>query len=247
MQQMEISELKNAIQTQSETSQATGAQTAPMLQAANPSALDAPSSVEEGEIVRLNNVAGRLSEEVSRLEQMRAENDKLRTQLAAGAVGAFTPEETKALEEARAKAMSIKCVNTLKQLGLAARMWAMDNANMSPPNVLAMTNYLGDPSFLVCPADTGRPVAHDWGSFTQANCSYEYLAPSSSNADAEPHRVMFRCPIHGNLGLCDGSAQMGIGKDHPDWIFQRDGKVYFQPGESPTEGVSPPASGNSNQ
>jgi hypothetical protein len=90
-----------------------------------------------------------------------------------------------------------------------------------------MTNEMSTPKILFCPADTGRQAAANWSTFASGNCSYEYLAPSAP--DTEPTRVMFRCPIHGSLGLCDGSVQMGVGKTHPEWVIQRDGKLYFQP------------------
>ena len=72
-----------------------------------------------------------------------------------------------------------------------------------------------------------HPLARDWGSFTTANSSYEFLAPSAK--DDEPTRVLSRCPIHGNIGLCDGSVQMGAMTNRPDWFQERNGKLYFNP------------------
>ncbi len=89
-----------------------------------------------------------------------------------------------------------------------------------------MTNDLVTPTILYCPADDGRQSASNWISFTSANCSYEYLAPNATLQ--EPSRILFRCPIDGNLGMCDGSVQMGAAKTHPDWIVQRDGKLYYE-------------------
>jgi len=56
--------------------------------------------------------------------------------------------------------------------------------------------------------------------------SYEFLA--ASGTDTEPQRVMFRCPIHGNVTLCDGSVQRGIAKTHPERFIERDGKLFLQ-------------------
>jgi len=69
-----------------------------------------------------------------------------------------------------------------------------------------MTNELNTPKILVCPGDTNRPIAHSWSEFTQANVSYEFLSPGVPETD--PEVVTFRCPIHNNVGLADGSAQM---------------------------------------
>jgi len=38
----------------------------------------------------------------------------------------------------------------LKQLGLAARTWALDNGDMNPPDVLSMSNEIGSFKILVC-------------------------------------------------------------------------------------------------
>ena len=140
-----------------------------------------------------------------------------------------------ALTKAKEKALSIQCINNLKQFGLAVRVWAIDNGDTFPPDFLSMSNELNTPKILVCPADTNRPVAANWTAFTSANCSYEYLAPSASSANPEPYRVLVRCPIHGHIGLCDGSVQGSVGKNHPDWLIERDGKLFYQdPRDPPT-------------
>ena len=48
-----------------------------------------------------------------------------------------------ALSRAKAKAQRISAVNNLKQIGLAARTWAIDNSNALPPSFEAMKNELG--------------------------------------------------------------------------------------------------------
>jgi hypothetical protein len=53
--------------------------------------------------------------------------------------------------------------------------------------------------------------------------SYEYLAPSANSI--EPNRVMFRCPIHNNICLADGSVQQA--ENMTSKIIQLDGKTYF--------------------
>jgi hypothetical protein len=109
------------------------------------------------------------------------------------------------LAKAREEADSIACINNLKQMGLSVKVWAVDNHGAAPPDMLCLSNELSTPKTLVCPADKTRAAAKDWGSYTAANCSYEYMAPAALNT--EPSQVMFRCPIHGHKGLCDGSVQ----------------------------------------
>jgi hypothetical protein len=179
------------------------------------------------EIDRLKQLAAQLNAEVTELQQLQgSENPKLRSQLAAAAGSALTPDEAESLAKAKEKALSIACINNLKQFGLAVRVWALDNNDSNPPNVVCMSNELSTPKILVCPADTNRHAASDFFSFSMANCSYEFLAPSEVT-DKEPQRVLSRCPIHGHIGLCDGSVQSSIAKYHPDWLVEQDGKVYM--------------------
>ena len=70
-----------------------------------------------------------------------------------------------------------------------------------------MSNELNTPRILVCPADTKHPKVSTWAEFDpRRNLTYEYLKPgiAESNAMSE---VIFRCPIHNNIGLGDGSVQ----------------------------------------
>ena len=234
-QQGKIRELKASIQT---LSQAPASESA---QPATPIAAPVDTSAEmEQEINRLKELAARLKGEIVQLQQLQTENVKLRAQVAAPPELGLTPEETESLAEAKERALSIACVNNLKQFGVAVRVWALDNNESNPPNVLSMSNELSTPKILVCPADTTRQAATDWSSFTMANCSYEFLVPDEKDADREPQRVSVRCPIHGNIGLCDGSVQRRVGKDHPDWFVERDGKLDYEPPNSPNgQTVSP--------
>lgn len=111
-----------------------------------------------------------------------------------------------ALAKAKAKAQQISCVNNMKQIGLAARMWSNDHNEKFPPDFKSMSNELASPKVLVCPGDGSRTVALDWVNLGPGNISYEYLEPGGNVA---LQTVVFRCPIHGNVGLADGSVQMG--------------------------------------
>jgi len=200
------------------------------------------SAADQEELSRLRTLASNLRSEVSKLEQLRLDNGKLRAQLASSSSAVLNPDEVQALEQAHERALTIQCVNNMKQLGLAVKVWSLDNENMTPPNVLSMTNEMNSFKILVCPADSGRQAAKDPTSYSAANCSYEYLAPSVP--DNEPNRILFRCPIHGNVCLCDGSVQMELAKKHPEQIVQKDGKLYAGP---PAEEATPPEPSNQNQ
>src|SRR5262249_55009279 len=74
------------------------------------------------EILRLRELASQLKSEISQLNQLQTENVKLRTQLAAPPELNLTPEELEALAKEKEKAISIACINNLKQFGLAVRV-----------------------------------------------------------------------------------------------------------------------------
>jgi hypothetical protein len=85
----------------------------------------------------------------------------------------------------------INCVNNLKQIGLAARIFATDNSERFPmevpvkdggskefvqfglvvPHFLAMSNELGVPNLLICAVDTRTP-ASNFGELRDRNISY---------------------------------------------------------------------------
>jgi hypothetical protein len=226
VQQTEIRDLKRTIQDLSRDSAVKpGTRSKPTMQT-NAAAPDPDAAARtQQEIGRLKALASQLAAEVQQLEQLRAENATLRSQLETPTAGFFTPDETEALTKAKEKTDAINCMNNLKQLGLAVRVWAMDNGDISPPNLLEMTNEMATPKILVCPTDSARQPAKDWASYTPANCSYDYLAPSAP--ETEPTRVLFRCPIHGHIGLSDGSVQGYVAKQHPERLVQHNGKLYL--------------------
>jgi hypothetical protein len=116
-----------------------------------------------------------------------------------------------ALAKAKGRAQTIQCVSKMKQIGLAARIWSNDHNEMFPPNFQSMSNELMNTSLLVCPGDKQHSPASDWSQFNAAqNVTYEFLMPGAKEADATTQTV-FRCPIHGNIGLGDGSVQQVSG------------------------------------
>jgi hypothetical protein len=227
VQQMEIRELKEALQASPADAAAQTTSTAGSP-APNRSGVAEAPGVEAREIARLNELVEKLTGEISQLEQLRIENQGLRAKLESQAGNGLTQDEIDALEKARERAMRIHCINNLKQFGLAAHVWASDHNDIFPPDIVSMSNELNTPKILVCPADPGREAALSFSTFTPANCSYDYLAASASVRDAHTTtRVLSRCSIHGNYGVCDGSVQ-AVGTKNPEWLVHRDGKLYLE-------------------
>lgn len=239
VQQAEIRELRQAIQDLSRHGVHKVGGLPPLTVQTNKAAPHADAAARtQQEVARLKELAGQLAAEVAQLEQLSAENAKLRTQLAAPPPGVLSPDETEELAKAKEKAEAIACVNNLKQFALAARIWALANDGVFPPDIPSMRIELSTPKILVCPADRTREAAKDWASYTPAHCSYEYLAPSGSEVDYS--RVLSRCPIHGTIGMCDGSVQRATGKYRPERLVQRGGKLYVPDHGEPTQGSPAP-------
>jgi len=202
------------------------------IQAPPTSSVGPAAETEAEEIARLQQRAASLTAEIGRLEAVQQVNAGLRSQISAP-VG-FSQPELDALAAAKERAQSIACINNLKQIGLAVRIYADDYNGVNPPDFLSMSNELGSPKILFCPASTNHPSVKTWTDFAATVASYEFLAAGVTNAAAEPQRILTRCPIHNNIGLCDGSVQK-VGKDHPEWTVERDGKLYFEVKSSPAK------------
>lgn len=220
LQQFEITQLKQTIASLAAAAQEGTVHPEQPTQASPSGALD-----EVRELERLRGQVVELRKDVSATEALLADNQQLRKQLATPVAG-LSQDEVQALQEAREKAMAITCVNNLKQIGLAARIWAVDHKDIFPPSMEAMSQQLSTPKILACPADPQHPAAADWSSYTPANCSYEFLMPNGTY-DGHPNAVAFRCATHGTIGLADGSVQMGMAKSHPEWLIQKDGLLQF--------------------
>lgn len=187
-----------------------------------------PGAMEDekrSEILRLRAELAALRSESAAAESLIADNRQLEGQIAAEA--GLSPEDLAALDHARDRAKSIQCINHMKNLGLALRIWATDHPDLFPTDLLMMTNELGSPKILVCPADTRYPPAGNWASFGPGQISYEFLAPGGSETDVQ--RVAARCPIHRHILLSDGSVQMsqGDGTYLTQHLVTRDGKLYM--------------------
>jgi hypothetical protein len=137
-----------------------------------------------------------------------------------------------ALAKAKERAISINCVNNMKQIGLAFKVWALDHEEQFPFNVstnnggtmelcvagkdgfeanaashfLVLSNELSTPRVLVCPADTSARAALDFSSLSAGNVSYR-LRSGTNVAEINPQEILAVCPMHGHTLLVDGSVQ----------------------------------------
>lgn len=98
---------------------------------------------------------------------------------------------------------SVNCLNNLKQVGLAARIWADGHGDMLPSDFASMRQELGNEKIARCPVN---------------HAPYDILSPAVSTKD--PAVIYAYCPIHNHFVLVDGSVQkLGDRK-----IVKRDGR-----------------------
>lgn len=97
-----------------------------------------------------------------------------------------------AFQRPRMKAKRISCVNNVKQINLAFRIWAGDNNDNNPwlvsvtnggtlelagsdiaySQFIVTSNELSTPKLLLCPGDTNRVAATNFTSLRDGNLSY---------------------------------------------------------------------------
>jgi hypothetical protein len=184
-----------------------------------------------------------IPDEIKRMEAERAEIQSLRAEITS-LRNALAEAKTLGAENARlagqlnlptgtlaegsfSKTKRIKCINNLKNIGLAARIWASENHDTLPLDFLSMKDQLNTPKVLHCPSDENRPMATNWDSFSEAACSYEILSPGVSAAEGQV--VYVRCRIHEIFGLADAAV---IQSEGGRVLAQKDGKWILESREN---------------
>ena len=115
---------------------------------------------------------------------------------------------------AHERAEEINCLNQLRGIGLAARIWQSEHGGAWPSGFSVLTNELGTPAALFCPSHYRRESASsNWNGFEWAAIDYEWLTPSNQS---DPAAVFSQCKIHRNVGRTDGSADL-IRGFRPGW------------------------------
>lgn len=131
---------------------------------------------------------------------------------------------------------SVQCLDQMKMIGQAFKTWARDHNGRFPFNVStnaggtlefcarradgfdgngvvhlrAISEELGIPSILVCPADTFKHPAESFQGLHGFNVSY--LLRSGTNATPTNKEVLALCPVHGHVVLDDGSVRKSKSK-----------------------------------
>lgn len=139
-----------------------------------------------------------------------------------------------ALAKAKAKAQSISCVNNMKQVGLALRVWATDQSGNFPFNVSTnssgslewcdrgedgydrntyrhfqvLAKELNTPKILVCPGDTDKHAAANFAELQPENVSYR-LRTGTNVTETNPQEIVLSCPVHHHTTYADGSVKQG--------------------------------------
>lgn len=175
-------------------------------------------------------LALRLAELNETIERLTAEAANLETQMAAGpttdadAPIDFFHDPEGPMQQAREEGMTLMCISNLKQIGLAARIWAGDHSDVFPPTLNAMSNELSVAKVLCCPKDVAtkerikelstqaggdriRWPNEAWSKWPLNGGSYEFLAPNYDPQGANfAYDILARCRFHGHVVMCDGGA-----------------------------------------
>ena len=114
----------------------------------------------------------------------------------------------RAILAASDKAKSINCINNLKQVGLAARIWSGDHNGVYPADFSLMKKELGSEKITHC---SGNESA-----------KYVILSPDISTSD--PTAVYAKCPIHNHVVFVDGSVH-DIGNRQ---LIQKNGQWFIE-------------------
>jgi prepilin-type processing-associated H-X9-DG protein len=170
----------------------------------------------------------RLRGEHAQLLQLRAEVERLRASLSAP----VRPDPGPSLQQALNPTNRIACLNSVRQLSLAAIMYADDHQGVYPDArnwCEALQPYYRDVAVLRCPSDPDRPCAYAFNLKLSGLAQTNVLSPSDTvvffeagvdwNGAAGLESAAFRHGDFVNLGFADGSAR-AIRRDRlPDLIW----------------------------
>ena len=170
-----------------------------------------------------------------------------------------------ALSRAKAKAHRIACISNLKQVGLAFRMWSDDNDDHFPwlvdpaeggaktlpqawQHYIVISNELVTAKVLVCPSDSKKTKAQNWGLFGDGTLSYFVGTEANQNLPmmhvAGDRNAISANGDNGNCGVAgingvitylNAGANGNVGPSNPYWdgsIHVNAGNVTFSDGSA---------------
>jgi hypothetical protein len=188
------------------------------------------SQDELAQLRRDNDELHQLQKEVAQLRNLPAQIEQLQNDnkrlAAAPAPNANASTAASFFADAETQGERVQCVNNLKQIGLAMRVWAGDNDEKYPTSIISASNELSTTMILVCPSDKARqPYAKlGFGKFQDDMTSYKFtVQPDDQNY---LHCITARCPIHHIYLLSDGSVQQVNPEKYHE--VQKDGRWYLQ-------------------
>jgi prepilin-type N-terminal cleavage/methylation domain-containing protein len=133
-----------------------------------------------------------------------------------------------ALAKSKAKAKRIACVNNMKQISLALRMWSNDHQDKLPWNVLeseggsgtdpadwtdhfrVASNELGTATILYCPSDKKKKTATNWVS-ANGDLNVSYFVGTSAREEKPETILLGDQNVLGGSGGLDPSWSLFLG------------------------------------
>jgi hypothetical protein len=112
------------------------------------------------------------------------------------------------IDKIKEQAEATNCALHLKNLGLAARIYAVDHGDRLPKSYLEIKDEIASPKILFCPADKQHRPVESWNDFDPSTSTYEFLSPGAGEADVA-RKPVFRCRIHHFYVIGDGSVIQG--------------------------------------
>jgi hypothetical protein len=174
----------------------------------------AASEPDACELARLRNEVSQFRKQASEVQTLRVHEAQLSQELAAARQSSGNTQTLQQLAkniaadkhaELEKEVAGQQCINNLKHIGLAARLWANDHNDIFPPDFITMKNELGTPKVLFCPAMSDGFFGGDWSRLKPAEISYRFLNPNGKEED--PTKPLAMCPLHSHVTLSDGSVQ----------------------------------------
>jgi hypothetical protein len=128
----------------------------------------------------------------------------------------------------RQRSTQVRCALNLFEIGMASHTWATDNLDHLPPSLQVLTNELGSPAPLFCPANFRPSVPTNWADVNWAAIDYVW---NDAADPADPSAILCTCRIHENAARVDGSTVQGGFR--PGWPLITAGLKYVltTPGE----------------